>query len=109
MPSAISSSASSLRSSRKTIREVDLAGRWGGEEFALLLPGTDARGGMQLAERLRTAIESQAVILPDGSALKITASLGVSSYSAPGSVEELFEAADEALYRAKTSGKNQVK
>jgi diguanylate cyclase (GGDEF)-like protein len=94
---------------RKTIREVDLAGRWGGEEFALLLPGTDARGGMQLAERLRAAIESQAVILPDGSALKITASLGVSSHSAPSSVEDLFEAADEALYRAKTSGKNQVK
>ena len=94
---------------RNTVREVDLAGRWGGEEFAVLLPGTDTRGGMQLAERLRTAIESREVVLPDGSALKITASLGVSSYSAPGSVEELFEAADEALYRAKTSGKNQVK
>jgi diguanylate cyclase (GGDEF)-like protein len=94
---------------QNTVREVDLAGRWGGEEFALLLPGTDARGGVQLAERLRTAIESRAVILPDGSALKITASLGVSSYSAASSAEELFDAADQALYRAKTSGKNQVK
>ena len=92
-----------------TLREVDLAGRWGGEEFALLLPGTDAQGGMQLAERLRTAIESRPVILPDGGTLDITASLGVSSYSGTSSAEELFEAADQALYRAKTSGKNQVK
>jgi diguanylate cyclase (GGDEF)-like protein len=94
---------------QNTLREVDLAARWGGEEFALLLPGTDARGAVQLAERLRATIESGAVILPDGTALKITASLGASSYSAAISVEELFDAADQALYRAKTSGKNQVK
>jgi diguanylate cyclase (GGDEF)-like protein len=49
------------------------------------------------------------VILPDGGTLDITASLGVSSYSGTSSAEELFEAADQALYRAKTSGKNQVK
>jgi diguanylate cyclase (GGDEF)-like protein len=92
----------------KTHRDIDLAGRWGGEEFALLLPGTDARGAAQLAERLRAAIESHAIPLPDGASLWITASLGVSSYAAGGTVEDLFDAVDQALYRAKTSGKNRV-
>ena len=43
---------------RKTVRESDVAGRWGGEEFALVLPGTDAAGGARLAERARAAIEA---------------------------------------------------
>ena len=91
-----------------TLRDVDLAGRWGGEEFVLLLPGTNADGGMELAERLRTAIDSRTIPLPDGASLRITASFGVSSYPAAGTADELFEHADQALYRAKASGKNRV-
>jgi GGDEF domain-containing protein/HAMP domain-containing protein len=86
----------------------DLAGRWGGEEFALLLPGTDARGGAQLAERLRAATHSRTITLPDGATLRITASLGVASYPAAGTAEELFDAADRALYQAKSGGKDRV-
>jgi diguanylate cyclase (GGDEF)-like protein len=93
---------------QETLREVDLAGRWGGEEFAILLPGTDVRGGAQLAERLRAAIHSRATRLPDGASVAITASLGVSSYPAAGTAEELFDAADRALYRAKSRGKDRV-
>ena len=92
----------------ETLREVDLAGRWGGEEFALLLTGTDARGGAQLAERLRAVIHSRAILLPDGGTIGITASLGVSSYPAAGTAEELFDAADRALYQAKSRGKDRV-
>ena len=80
----------------ETVRDVDLAGRWGGEEFALLLPGTDTDGGVRLAERVGTAVAARAIVLPDGTPLRVTASLGVSSYPAAATVEELFEAADQA-------------
>jgi len=93
---------------RHTLREIDLAGRWGGEEFLLLLPSTDATGAAELAERIRTAIDSQAIHAPDGIPFKTTASFGVASYPAAGTAEELFTVADQALYRAKTLGKNRV-
>ena len=63
------------------MRESDVAGRWGGEEFALVLPGTDADGGARLAERARVAIEARARSrLPNGDAVSVTASFGVASF-----------------------------
>ncbi|HEY1366412.1 MAG TPA: diguanylate cyclase [Gaiellaceae bacterium] len=91
-----------------TAREADVAGRWGGEEFMLLLPGTDADGGVHLAERVRTALESQPIQLPDGGTISVTCSLGVASHVRRGEEEELVAAADEALYRAKRNGRNRV-
>ena len=93
---------------RASVREIDLAGRWGGEEFVLLLPGTDLEGGRMLAERVRLALEEQRVAAPDGSEIAVTASFGVASFpQAPGQ-DELVAAADAALYDAKRRGKNAV-
>jgi two-component system cell cycle response regulator len=91
-----------------SVREVDTAGRWGGEEFALVLAGTDLAGGTQLAERIRHAIETTPVLLDDGTELRITASFGVASLPPSSSPEDLLAAADEALYAAKEAGRNRV-
>ena len=64
----------------ETVRESDVAGRWGGEEFALVLTGTGSSGGARLAERARAAIEACAVRMPDGEEVTVTASFGVASY-----------------------------
>jgi len=93
---------------RKTVRESDVAGRWGGEEFALVLTGTDSGGGARLAERARVAIESHAVPMPDGDEVSVTASFGVASYPECRELGELLAAADSALYEAKREGRNRV-
>jgi two-component system cell cycle response regulator len=92
----------------ESMREIDTAGRWGGEEFALVLSGTDLAGGAQLAERIRQTIEHVTVTLDDGRTLSITASFGVASLPPAEAPEELVAAADEALYAAKESGRNRV-
>jgi diguanylate cyclase (GGDEF)-like protein len=93
---------------RHTVREIDLTARWGGEEFCLVLPGSDGAGAVQVAERARQALERRAVTLPDGTRVHVTASFGVASYPAHASVDGLVAAADEALYQAKRTGKNRV-
>jgi diguanylate cyclase (GGDEF)-like protein len=92
---------------RRTVREIDVAGRWGGEEFALILPGTDAAGGAQLAERARIAI-AERLVETEAGVLSVTASFGVASYPDAGEAGELVAAADSALYAAKGEGKNRV-
>jgi diguanylate cyclase (GGDEF)-like protein len=93
---------------RATVRETDLAGRWGGEEFLLLLPGTDAVGAAQLAERVRLAFAERPILTPDGAPLAVTCSFGVSQHRAGEDEDGLTAAADRALYRAKAQGKNRV-
>ncbi len=93
---------------RESVREIDLAGRWGGEEFALLLPGTDLEGGRQLAERIRGQLGVQELRAPDGEPILISASFGVASFPAAANKNELVSAADLALYEAKRTGKDQV-
>jgi diguanylate cyclase (GGDEF)-like protein len=92
----------------ETVRDIDTAGRWGGEEFAVVLPGTDLAGGTQLAERVRQAIEIRELAAEDGSPLPVTASFGVAVFPQTGSLEGLIAAADGALYEAKRTGKNRV-
>jgi diguanylate cyclase (GGDEF)-like protein len=92
---------------RETVRESDHAGRWGGEEFALILTNTDAEGGVRLAERARAAIEGRAVEV-DGATIRVTASFGVAAFPSRHDAQELFAAADAALYEAKRAGKNRV-
>jgi diguanylate cyclase (GGDEF)-like protein len=91
---------------RSTLREGDFAGRNGGEEFAVILPNTDALGASAVAEKLRKAI---AEVLVPGVDVDITASLGVAAYPEHGlSPERLERLADAALYVAKRSGRNRV-
>ncbi|HVW88183.1 MAG TPA: diguanylate cyclase [Gaiellaceae bacterium] len=92
----------------ETVRESDHAGRWGGEEFALILTNTDVEGGVRLAERARAAIEGRSVELPEGETLRVTASFGVAAFPGQHDAEQLFAAADAALYEAKRTGKNRV-
>jgi diguanylate cyclase (GGDEF)-like protein len=93
---------------RHTVRESDVAGRWGGEEFLLLLPGTDTEGGANLADRVRTALQERSFLGRDGAVVTVTCSFGVSHHELGGDERELFGAADRALYRAKREGKNRV-
>ena len=90
------------------VRHVDLAGRYGGEEFALILPETDLPGALKLAERIRARLEATAVELPSGESLHATASFGVAVNDGLTAAEQLVAAADEALYAAKAAGKNCV-
>src|SRR5919108_5399981 len=64
---------------QESVRDVDLAGRWGGEEFPLILPGTDLGGGAQVAERIRVALAGRIVLSAEGSPIPVTASFGVAS------------------------------
>ncbi len=89
---------------RSVCRPSDLPSRWGGEEFALLLPETGSEEGILVAERLRAAIESHAF----PAAGKLTASLGIAVATEAEDVDAFWKRADEALYRAKEDGRNRV-
>ena len=93
---------------RENVREIDTAARWGGEEFAVILPGTDLEGAAQVAERIRAALAEREILSVDGAPLHVTASFGVATSTATTTVQQLVEAADESLYRAKRAGKDRV-
>jgi diguanylate cyclase (GGDEF)-like protein len=94
---------------RSVSRPDDHAGRYGGEEMALVLPNTTLEEAGAIAERVRTAIETLDVRLAGGDQLAVTASLGVAAFpSCAGDRGALIEAADAAMYEAKRSGKNRV-
>ncbi|HSL65718.1 MAG TPA: diguanylate cyclase [Gaiellaceae bacterium] len=91
-----------------SVREMDLAARWGGEEFAIILPDTDAAGAAAFAERTRLALAERPLLTPAGVPLRLTASFGVATYPPATSQRELVAHADGALYDAKRGGKNRV-
>ena len=96
---------------KKTIkRPGDLASRWGGEEFAVLLANTDASGAMQVAENIRSNVEKLEIALIDGSLTKTTVSIGVTTQipTPNSSMDHFISAADDALYDAKKKGRNRV-
>jgi diguanylate cyclase (GGDEF)-like protein len=94
---------------RNRLREQDMAGRWGGEEFLVVLPDTDAAGAVALADHLRAYVESAGWSTPDGRSISLTVSIGVHTCdSAPEVLDTVISAADEALYRAKQAGRNRV-
>jgi hypothetical protein len=92
------------------LREYDLAGRFGGEEFVMLLPQTRAPDAFKIADRVRAHIARQPISTTGGEPVPVSVSIGVAALDAGSSREltELLAAADAALYRAKASGRNQV-
>jgi diguanylate cyclase (GGDEF)-like protein len=92
------------------LRNYDVAGRFGGEEFALLLPQTRAADAFRIAERVRASVAGLSIIAPGGDRLRVTVSIGVAALDAGSRREytELMAAADAALYRAKAGGRDQV-
>ncbi len=93
---------------KESIREIDIAGRYGGEEFCIVLPETDLEGAFLVAERIRKVTEERMIKAYDAS-IRITLSIGVSTYPSNGKqVEELIDKADWSLYRAKSQGRNCV-
>jgi len=88
--------------------EVDLPIRWGGEEFAIILPETSYEGARDLAERIRKLVESHEFVTQDGRQVSVTVSIGVSTLNQHSSSAELFQEADQKLYKAKNSGRNKV-
>lgn len=90
------------------VRNHDVAARFGGEEFIILLPETPLNGAVAVAERIRAAVES-CNFEPFGCTFRVTVSSGIADYPNCGTeTEELIKRADEALYQAKTSGRNRV-
>ncbi len=93
---------------RRSVREIDLVGRFGGEEFSVVLPEADQSLGVQIADRIRQTVE-QTVIPAYDEQVRVTVSIGVSllPHNAP-LVDSLIEQADRAMYRAKELGRNQT-
>jgi diguanylate cyclase (GGDEF)-like protein len=97
------------------VRASDVAARYGGEEFVVLLPGTDVASALLLAERIRQAVSATPIDLPNGEAITITASIGISDVQPAPEADDLktvgdslIARADVALYAAKSAGRDRV-
>lgn len=94
---------------RSSLRDTDIAGRIGGEEFAILLVQTTMEHGLEVAERLRHSIESCLIALEDNQSIPLTISIGIAGPVYPHeTLATLLQHADQALYAAKRQGRNQV-
>jgi diguanylate cyclase (GGDEF)-like protein len=92
---------------QQLLREHDLFGRVGGEEFLILLPSTDQVSALEIAERIRAEVAKTDIVVASAS-LKSSISLGVSSNHSEHTLSQLVSLADKALYEAKRSGKNKA-
>lgn len=94
---------------RSSLRDTDLAGRIGGEEFAILLVQTSLENAHEVADRLRQAIEACPILLDDGHPISLTISIGIATPVYPmETLATLLQHADQALYAAKRQGRNRV-
>lgn len=93
---------------QETMRGSDLFGRWGGEEFIVLLPDATLPQAVEAAERLRLAIQRQEFRAEDGAVFNVTVSIGVAQFAPNDSADTLTQRADKALYAAKRAGRNRV-
>lgn len=94
---------------RGSARETDIVARFGGDEFALILPDTGSPGALAVAERIRDRLARYSFLAGDGLDIHITASVGVATLpDVAGTADELVQAADAAMYRVKDRGKNGI-
>jgi diguanylate cyclase (GGDEF)-like protein len=94
---------------KEALRDVDLIGRMGGEEFAVLLPETSHEKAAEVAERLRETIAATPIVIETGLPLHITVSIGVTTLTGKDSnIDMLLNQADTALYQAKETGRNRI-
>ena len=99
------------------LRDIDVFGRFGGEEFLVACPETDAKAALEIAERLRESIAKESFAIVDGQDITLTVSIGVSIFdpqkihhdSLDLAMDLYIDYSDKAMYRAKNSGRNQVK
>lgn len=97
------------RITRQALRATDLIGRWGGEEFVLVLPEADPGGALMIAERVRRMVAETQIRLPEAT-IQVTVSIGVASLDRSlNTLDALVDCADRAMYMAKQSGRNQVR
>ena len=94
---------------KDALRKVDFCCRFGGEEFVLCLPDTPSQGAWEVAERIRTQVACTPLPTQNNQEIYIQVSLGIASSKREHSVEVILKRADEALYQAKESGRNQTK
>ena len=90
---------------REAVRDIDTLARWGGEEFALLLPGTTLEQSKVVAERMRAGIEAL-VVIHQGAELRCTASFGLTEMLPADTLDQMITRADRALYTSKMAGRN---
>jgi two-component system cell cycle response regulator len=96
---------------RTAVREIDVVCRYGGEEFSVVLPETDAEGAFVVAEKIRESVASHSFADGDGKrGVHVTVSIGLATYpSSAADREELLRQADDALYQAKHLGRDRVR
>jgi two-component system cell cycle response regulator len=91
---------------QETLHQQDLVGRWGGEEFLVILPDTDLEGGILVGERLRRAVEALPPVVSGPE--RVTCSIGIAAHAGDDSSAVFVDRADQALYRAKKNGRNRL-
>ena len=90
-------------------RPGDLACRYGGDEFAVILPRTDLAGSLRMAERIRQSVYNKDLLIIPSKGLRVTLSIGLAHYNGQyRNLEECIKAADQALYKAKKKGRNRI-
>jgi diguanylate cyclase (GGDEF)-like protein len=98
-----------VHAARRALRDWDVLGRWGGEEFAVLLPETENRESLLAAERLRQAVAATPMLTGAGQEVHMTVSIGIASaQDDDDALQSLINRADKALYVAKKTGRNKV-
>lgn len=93
---------------KNILRELDVIGRLGGEEFAICLPQTSIEEAKPVAERCRKAVEETVIPTEDGQEVQVTISMGLAQWQDGDSLDDILRRADKALYEAKDNGRNQV-
>jgi diguanylate cyclase (GGDEF)-like protein len=93
---------------RDAVRHYDVVGRFGGEEFSVLMPNATGHEALGVADRVRRCVAQEPVTLPSGDSVSLTVSGGVSTADGSCGLDELLHQADSALYSAKNAGRNQI-